>query len=165
MPLSLETVRAVARLLHETDLSEIEVETVSPAANAASDQSEPASQGRVHLQLRRGTAPVAPRRAPAAPAAAPVAASVVPEDAGVSEVTSPAVGVFHLASSNVKDRKAPLLQEGDPVAKGQIVGVVESLKIPTEIRAERAGRIAQILSENGQGVEFGQVLLSLQAQE
>jgi acetyl-CoA carboxylase biotin carboxyl carrier protein len=153
----------VARLLHETDLSEIEVETVSPARSADSDEAAP--QGRVHLQLRRGTAPVAPRRAPAAAAPALVAASVVPENAGLLEVSSLSVGVFHLGTVNAKDRGAALLQPGDTVAKGQVLGVVESLKIPNEVRAERAGRVAEVLAENGQGVEFGQVLLILEPQD
>jgi len=67
-------------------------------------------------------------------------------------VTATAVGLFCLA---------PDVAVGSVVKKNQAVAFVESLKIPTEVRAPQAGTLHEVFAENGQGVEYGQTLLSL----
>lgn len=163
-PFSLDEVRRIARLLHEADLSEIEIETLAPPSSEA--QSTPAS--RVRLQLRRGTDPTVVRRAaPAAPSArvatgtpANVEADAQAlEDAeageGTWDVLSPTVGVFRAPQ--------PPLQVGDEVQAGQKAGAVEALKIPSDILFTRAGRISAILAEDLSGVEYAQPLFRLES--
>jgi biotin carboxyl carrier protein len=150
--LSLDEVRRVARLLHEADLSEIEIETIPTGS-----PEEAASAPRVRLQLRRGSTP--PRRslpAAAAPASAPAVAAAPPTASAPSwDVLSPTVGVFRAAQ--------PPLQVGEVVKAGQKAGAVESLKIPTDLLFERAGRIAHVAAEEGAGVEYGQPLFTLES--
>ncbi len=55
------------------------------------------------------------------------------------------------------------LQTGDEVRAGQVVAVVESLKIPNEVKSSTNGRVAEILVEDGQGVEYGQTLFVIDA--
>ena len=154
MSLSLETVRAVARLLHETDLSEIEIDTGSAADSVNSDDENSVDPDhiapqRVRLQLRRGYSPVVAH----APAATPTRVEERAETV-TPPITSSAVGVFY-ASCEV----------GAPVKKNQILGRVEALKIPHEVRAQSAGHVVAILVEDGQGVEYGQELIAFESSE
>ena len=71
-------------------------------------------------------------------------------------ILSPMVGTFYSAPS--KDAK-PFVQVGDIVSKGQVVCIIEAMKLMNEIEAEVSGKISKILVENGQPVEYGQILM------
>lgn len=71
-------------------------------------------------------------------------------------VTSPIVGTFYSAPSPDSD---PYAREGDRVEKGQVLFIIESMKLMNEVNSEFSGTVSQILVENGQGVEFGQPIL------
>lgn len=150
MSLSLETVRAIARLLHETDLSEIEIDTSSDVDANENSSNTNRSGERVRLQLRRGYSPVLP---PRAPVTVPTSVENLVETS-VQPITSTAVGVF-FADCEV----------GAQVKKNQVLGRVEALKIPHEVRAQSAGEVVALLVEDGQGVEYGQDLILFQPQE
>ena len=160
-PFSLDEVRRIARLLHEADLSEIEIETLPTPSSENEAQGAPTP--RVRLQLRRGTDPTVVRRATPAsrvPAKTPTStnAAQIAEDAeageGTWDVLSPTVGVFRAPQ--------PPLQVGDEVKAGQKAGAVEALKIPSDILFTRAGRIQAILAEDNSGVEYAQPLFRLE---
>jgi acetyl-CoA carboxylase biotin carboxyl carrier protein len=143
-----ESVRVLARIATEFDLSEIEVDRSG------------------HMRVRRGGGGVAaPAAAPApAAAAAPAARPIVltpaatPVEAGSDGstfISSPFVGTFYRAPSP----EAPsFVEAGQQVRKGQVVCIVEAMKLMNEIEAEAEGRIAEILVENGAHVEYGQHL-------
>jgi acetyl-CoA carboxylase biotin carboxyl carrier protein len=83
-------------------------------------------------------------------------APVVPaEAAGYVTVTSPIVGTFYRAASPDAD---PYVEEGDVVKKGQVLCIVEAMKLMNEIEAETDGRIIKILAESTKPVEYGQPL-------
>lgn len=124
-------------------------------------------EGEFKITLRRGaTAPVqyAPApvaAAPAAPAAAPAPAAeatVTAQAAGLIEVCSPIVGTFYRASS---PDAAPFVSVGDTVKKGDVLCIVEAMKLMNEIEAEMSGTIAEILVENGQPIEYDQPLFRI----
>ena len=71
------------------------------------------------------------------------------------EITSPLVGVFYAAASPDAE---PLAKTGDIVKKGDVVGIVEAMKLMNEIESEVDGEIAEVLVKNGEAVEFGQPL-------
>lgn len=79
----------------------------------------------------------------------------VEETAGNMVVKSPLVGTFYCAPS--VDAK-PYVQVGDVVKKGQVLGIVEAMKLMNEIESEFEGEIKEILVENEQMVEYGQPL-------
>lgn len=76
-----------------------------------------------------------------------------PPKAVGNTVKSPLVGTFYAASSPKSD---PFVKEGDYVKKGQVLGIVEAMKLMNEIESEFEGTVKQILVKNEQMVEFGQ---------
>ena len=77
------------------------------------------------------------------------------EDQTGSLVTSPLVGTFYAAPSQ------PYVQVGDKVKKGQVLAIVEAMKLMNEIESDFDGEIAEIYVENGQPVEYGQKLFRI----
>jgi len=77
----------------------------------------------------------------------------------VVTVTSPIVGTFYRAPS---PEAQSFVQEGDLVEKGQVLCIVEAMKLMNEIEAECAGKILSALVENGSPVEYGQVLFLIE---
>jgi acetyl-CoA carboxylase biotin carboxyl carrier protein len=91
------------------------------------------------------------------PVAAQTAASgdVVQDAAGHITITSPIVGTFYRSPSPDAD---PYVEEGDHVKKGQVLCIVEAMKLMNEIESEVDGRITKILVESTKPVEYGQAL-------
>ncbi|MBI2217394.1 MAG: acetyl-CoA carboxylase biotin carboxyl carrier protein [Candidatus Rokubacteria bacterium] len=113
------------------------------------------------LRIRVQRAPLgfaADVSAPGSPPA-PVGASSLPAgEAGAGAlvtVEAPMVGTFYRASSPTAD---PYVREGDLVKHGQILCIIEAMKLMNEIESKVSGRIVKILVENGQPVEYGQPL-------
>jgi acetyl-CoA carboxylase biotin carboxyl carrier protein len=139
-----ESVRELARIAAEFDLAEVEADRSG------------------HVRVRRGggfaveTAPAmsGPRSIGLTPSAAPVAKV---EDEGTF-ISSPFVGTFYRAPSP----EAPsFVEAGQSVRKGQVVCIVEAMKLMNEIEAEFEGKIEEILVQNGEHVEYGQHLFRL----
>jgi len=134
-----ELARKLGTLLTELGLSEIDV-----------------TVGDVRVRLQRGGA------ASASPVvAAPVVASVerpaaaeIESASGVT-IEAPMVGTFYRASSPTAD---PYVSEGDLVKEGQILCIIEAMKLMNEIESKVAGRVVKIFVENAHPVEFGQSL-------
>ena len=106
------------------------------------------------------------RRAPAAASPAVVTASS-PPPAHVADALSfsgitieaPMVGTFYRASSPAAE---PYVREGDVVKEGQILCIIEAMKLMNEIETRAGGRIAKILVDNGHAVEYGQPLFLIE---
>lgn len=140
-----ETVREVARLLQETDLSEISLETIGD---------EPQ-----RLVVRRA-APITM----VAPTIVETAASQIAQTDGEDGKTAPGDKTFAVKSAAVGLYRAPAapLEIGALVTRKTVLGVVEAMKVPTEIHAAQDGKIVEILVKDGQGVEWGQPLILLE---
>jgi acetyl-CoA carboxylase biotin carboxyl carrier protein len=95
-----------------------------------------------------------------APAAPPAAAPASAEDRLV-KVVSPMVGTFYRAPAPDAD---PYVEVGDRIDAGQTVCIIEAMKLMNEIESEVRGRVAKIAVENGQPVEYGQVLFLIDPQ-
>jgi acetyl-CoA carboxylase biotin carboxyl carrier protein len=135
--------------------------------------------GQETLDVRLGHPPVAPTVAvpipaplapvpqppPAAPPAAPVAAAapVAPakaaEDSKTFTVNSPFVGTFYRSAS---PDSPPFVDVGQVVKKGQVLCIVEAMKLMNEIEAEQPGRLTEVLVQNGSPVEYGEPLFRLE---
>jgi acetyl-CoA carboxylase biotin carboxyl carrier protein len=144
--------------MKNTDISELEIE-----------------RSGVKVRLRKGGDvtfhPSMPRMEyPPAAIVAP-AVTVVPAPGTVAEkateavktniikVTSPIVGTFYRSSS---PDKPPYVEVGDVVKKGQVLCIIEAMKLMNEIECESAGKIVQILVESGAPVEYGEPLFVIE---
>ncbi|CAM4328545.1 acetyl-CoA carboxylase biotin carboxyl carrier protein [Corallococcus exiguus] len=104
-------------------------------------------------------APAAPRMAPAAAPAAAATAPEKPAEKPGHQVTSPFVGTFYRTPA---PDQPPFVDVGTVVRKGQVLCIVEAMKLMNEIESEVSGRIAEVLVENGRPVEFGQALFRIE---
>lgn len=142
-----QMIRDLADLLNETGLTEIEW-----------------SEGPLKVRVTKGGAPVysagpAPVYA-AAPAGSPAPAAGGETDAAhAGAVKSPMVGTVYTAP---EPGAAPFVKVGDSVSAGQTLLIVEAMKTMNPITAPKGGRVAKILIENQQPVEFGQALLIIE---
>ena len=75
------------------------------------------------------------------------------------EIKAPLVGTFYAAPSEGAE---PFVSVGDKVKKGQVIGIVEAMKLMNEVESEYDGTVAAILVENGEMVEYGQPLMVIQ---
>ena len=99
-------------------------------------------------------APVAPKEAAPVEKAAP-APEKKEEASNLIEFRSPMIGTFYRSSSPETD---PFVKVGDTVEKGQVLCIVEAMKLFNEIESEVSGKIVKIMLENAQPVEYDQVL-------
>jgi acetyl-CoA carboxylase biotin carboxyl carrier protein len=136
----LERLRRLVELMEEKSLVELEIEDEA---------------GKVRLVRGRAAEPAAPARRGASDD--DCAGSDGGDAAGAATVTvsSPIVGTFYRAAS---PGAAPFVAEGDVVEIGQVLCVIEAMKMMNEIVAEVAGRIVAIPAENGSPVEYGSPL-------
>jgi acetyl-CoA carboxylase biotin carboxyl carrier protein len=100
-----------------------------------------------------GTAAAPPHPASEAERVAPEPAETPAEPEAGPFITSPMVGIYHPAT--------PAVQVGWSVKVGQVVGVIESMKLLSDVRADRAGIVKAVLVEQGMAVEYGQPLFEL----
>lgn len=113
------------------------------------------------ISLKRPRAGRTPSAAPA-PAAigdAPIAAAeATVQEAGTVTVSSPMVGVYYAAAT---PDAAPFVTQGQTVAKGDVLCIIEAMKLMNEIVAEEAGIVTKCYQTNGKLVEFGQPLFEI----
>ena len=106
-----------------------------------------------------GTAAAAPVAYPQAPTApTPVPAKPAEADPNQILVKSPIVGTYYDAAA---PGSAPFVRVGDPVEPGQVLCIIESMKLMNEIEAETSGTVAAKLVENGRPVEYGEALFAI----
>jgi acetyl-CoA carboxylase biotin carboxyl carrier protein len=148
-----DDIKQLLDLVHTHDLAEFEFE-----------------EGTFKLRVKRGgphlvthvtqmTAP-APVSAPvaAAPVAASAPAAAVEDGAELAIIKSPIVGTFYRAA----EPGAPALASvGDQVKKGQVLCIIEAMKLMNEIDSEYDGEIANVYVENGQPVQYGERIFAI----
>lgn len=81
------------------------------------------------------------------------------DDQKLKTITSPIVGIFHRAPS---PESPPFVEVGSTVRNGQVLCIIEAMKLMNEIESDRDGTVAQILIENGQPVEYGEPLFRIE---
>ena len=144
MNFEVEYIDKLAKLINKNELSEIFLEDGDKA-----------------IMIKKGGDVIQTVAAPA-PVVAPVAVSqAAPAEVKASApkgtaIISPMVGSFYKSPS---PGAKPFVKVGDNVAVGQVVCIVEAMKLMNEIEAEVSGKITEICVEDGQSVEYGQVLM------
>lgn len=116
------------------------------------------TEGEDHVRIVNRTG-VAVQAAPApAPQMVIAAAPEAPKPAASQTIASPMVGTFYRAPS---PGAAPFVEVGDTVKKGQVIGIIEAMKLLNEVEADKDGVVQAFAVENGQPVEYGQPLVIL----
>jgi oxaloacetate decarboxylase alpha subunit len=144
-----ERIREIVRIVQDSGVGEVTIEDAGLRVTVR--RTPEAGEGVV-------AAPAAPPPGPEeeTTAAAPPAP---PFDPGVIRVEAPMVGTFYRASS---PGAPPFVEEGDAVGAGQTLCILEAMKLMNEVKAEQEGVITRIHPENGQPVEYGQLLFELE---
>ncbi|MGD8311583.1 MAG: acetyl-CoA carboxylase biotin carboxyl carrier protein [Gammaproteobacteria bacterium] len=151
--MDIRKVKKLIELLEESQVAEIEIHEGEESVRISrSPQGHPAPVMYHAPPAMAMTAPPA-AAAPAAPEVAAVAAEEAIPDGHV--VASPMVGTFYEAPS---PGAKPFVEVGQEVGVGDTLCIIEAMKMLNQIEADKAGRIAARLIENGQPVEFGQSL-------
>tara|TARA_B100000768_G_scaffold107445_1_gene99727 strand:+ start:10085 stop:10513 length:429 start_codon:yes stop_codon:yes gene_type:complete len=142
--MDIRKIKKLIEMLQESDLSEIEV-----------------SQGEESVRISRGNNNSINVNAPQANVAHlpnPDKNEMQPEPSG-NEVKSPIVGTFYRKPN---PEKPPFVNVGDHVESGDVICIVEAMKMMNEIKSEFSGKVISIIAEDGQPVEFDQTLIIIE---
>jgi acetyl-CoA carboxylase biotin carboxyl carrier protein len=156
---NLDQLRELIAILNQTDISELTLES-----------------GDLRLSIRKNeTKPVALASNPVVATPQPSLATVEASNSAPSvslpppldtspaknliDITSPMVGTFYTAPA---PDEPPFVEVGDRVSKGQTVCIIEAMKLMNEIDAESSGRVVEILVDNAQPIEYGQILMRIE---
>ena len=149
--MNIKQVKELVELMRDNDLTEVEIEQEGMKIKLAK---------KLHGVIEQVVAPTMamPQQAPQAQGTAPEAAKAEPED-NFKEVDSPMVGTFYRAPSPESDS---FVEVGDVVKKGDVICIIEAMKLMNEIKAEFGGKIVAICVDNADAVEFGQALFKVE---
>ena len=150
MNFNLDYIEKLVNMVSDSDLTELTLEEKDSAIVIRKEKEVVQAQTIVPQAV--ASAPVAPV------ASAPVAhVEEKKEDAPKgTPITSPMVGTFYKASS---PGAKPFVEIGSTISTGQVVCIIEAMKLMNEIEAEVSGKVTQICVQDGEAVEYGQVLM------
>ena len=138
-----ERIRELIRLVQESGIGEVTIE-----------------EGETRVTVRRSDeAAAVPVGAAGASPAGEVEQPVAPPVDGTIRIESPMVGTFYRAAEPGAE---PFVQEGDPVAPGQTLCILEAMKLMNEVKADVEAVVRKVCVENAQPVEYGQLLFELE---
>jgi len=147
--MDIRKVKKLIELLAESDVAEIEIHEGEESVRIS------------RISSSAVVAPMAPPAVPAAPSPAPaasdtaVATSAARDEPEGHIIRSPMVGTFYRAPSPTSK---PFVEEGSTVSVGDTLCIIEAMKILNQIESDKAGKVLQVLVENGQPVEYNQPL-------
>ena len=142
--MNIKDIKALAAVMTQADLTALEY-----------------SEGELHIRMERAAArPAAPQPLNMSPIAAEPTLPVEEKNDfnNLCDVKAPMVGVFYAAPA---PDAQPYVKVGDTVEKGQVVCLIEAMKLMNEIEADVAGTVAEAFPKNGQPVEFGEKLFGI----
>ena len=148
MVLNLKELKELIALMNENQLAEIELEregTKIRLRKAGASDEGVVIERLPAVRSSSAAAPTGPVPVPDAPPAQPAGA----------EIKSPMVGTFYRAPA---PDAPPFVEVGQEIVPGQVLCILEAMKLMNEIKSEVAGRMTEVLLENGSPVEYGQPL-------
>jgi acetyl-CoA carboxylase biotin carboxyl carrier protein len=157
--MDIRKVKKLIELLEESGISELEISEgeesvrISRHQRVAMPPLAPMAAQAIPL------APPATQAAPAAPAAPATSAGEHKPRDDERTVTSPMVGTYYSAST---PGSKPFVEIGMEIKVGQILCIIEAMKMMNQIESDKAGRVTAILAKNGEPVEFGQPLFIIE---
>lgn len=149
MKFELDYIEKLVSLVSENDLTELALEDGEKAIVVRKEKEVVTATTVPAQPLPAAVAPAAPVVSSAPVAEAPAAKKGTP-------ITSPMVGTFYKSAT---PGAAPFTEVGQSVSNGQVVCIIEAMKLMNEIESEVSGKVIEVCVEDGQPVEFGQVLM------
>lgn len=153
--MDIRKIKKLIDLIQESDVAEIEIQEGEESVRIS--RSGPNNQ----VMMQAPAMQYAPSPAPAAAAAPAPVADEVPAAATntANSVTSPMVGTFYRSSS---PESAAFVEVGQTVSEGDVICIIEAMKMFNQIESDRSGTVKAILVENGHPVEFGEPLIVIE---
>ena len=149
--MDLRKLKTLIDLVSESNVSELEITEAEGKVRIVKGGIAGAA-----LMQQAAVQPVLVQQPVTAAAAAPIPA---PEAAEGNVIKSPMVGTFYRSSS---PGGTPFIEVGSQVKEGDVICIIEAMKILNEIEADHSGTITRVLAENGQAVEYGQALFVIE---
>ena len=161
-PQDIEDLKQLIEFLKEYQVAEFDLDRGDVKIRLKFNQPEASTAGlndlaRLLGSVRSAEAQVAAAAIHPAPKDAPAPVALDP-DAGLHIVKSPMVGTFF---GSPTPGAVSFVNPGDRVSKGQVIGIVEAMKLMNEIESDAAGEVVNCLVSNGQPIEYGQPLFSI----
>ena len=153
--MDIRKIKKLIELLEESGLAELEISEGEESVRIARF-TQGAPQAPQALQI---SMPAAATTGPAAPAHPPTAAAAAPAARDENLVTAPMVGTFYISPA---PGAKPFVEVGQEVRVGQVLCVIEAMKMMNQIESERDGKVVAVLAKNGEPVEFGQPLFAIE---
>ena len=146
--------RELMQYLSSSNFSEFELERGDFKLRLVKEVAQP-----LVLEVPQATSPASPRPQADQQVPAPVpTAAPEPAEEALEVIASPMVGTFYRAPTPTAD---PFVDVGDVVEMGQVIGIIEAMKLMNEIEADRGGEIVEIPVSNGQPVEYGETIFRI----
>ena len=158
--MNLEEIRTLAEIMNDNGLTAIEITEGESNIRLEKNPPAPACIPTAPMPIP-AVVPAAPAQAAAPAAEAPAQEAAAPASGSFSnltEVKAPMVGVFYDSPSPEAD---PYVKVGDKVKKGDVLCIIEAMKLLNEITAEQDGEIVDICAHNADVVEYGQTLFKI----
>ncbi len=147
---TIECIEALAEIVKKNDLGKISISTEDLDIVIEGKKCPPPAPGMPMPMMAAPAAAPAPAAQQSAPAAEAVSGNII---------TSPIVGTFYASPS---PEKPAFVKVGDTVNAGDVVCIIESMKLMNEINSEFSGKVAEIYAKDGQPVEYGQKLIRIE---
>jgi len=150
--MDIRKVKKLIELLEESGIAEIEIREGEESVRISRGSTTP-------VQQVYAAAPYPAPAPQAAATAAPAPAAPPPPKSNEYVVTAPMVGTFYASPS---PGAKPFVDIGDEVKVGQVLCIIEAMKMMNQIESDKAGRITSVMAQNGEPVEFGQPLYTIE---
>jgi acetyl-CoA carboxylase biotin carboxyl carrier protein len=156
--MTLDEIRQILEMMREHELAEFELERDGETLRLRKQSAPPSWSGPMPAMPQLSYAPPLPAGAPAPAAHETPVLTAASEDVDLAIVKSPIVGTFYRAP----EPGAPsFVETGQSVRKGQVLCIIEAMKLMNEINAECDGEVVKVYVENGQAVQYGERLFAI----
>ena len=144
--MDIRKIKKLIEMLQDSDLKEIEVSQGDESVRISRDNSSQTSEPIIQKQVVHEASNIVSQE------------EIPQEEVKGNKVTSPIVGTFYRKPSPDKD---PFIKVGDVVQEGDILCIIEAMKMMNEIKSDFSGKIVSIDVEDGQPVEYGQQIITI----
>lgn len=165
--MDIKEIQELIKFVSKSGVSEVEIESKGFKINIKTPPYKRGGSNQPEVQIVQAVPAAQPQVVQAAPAAAPAAAptEAAPtkkeeaDSSNYEEVKSPMIGTFYRSPS---PEKPPFVGVGDEVKKGDVICIIEAMKLFNEIEAEVSGKIVKVLADDSSPVEYDQPLFLIE---